>query len=138
MRKMALNTDLLKDTLAYILMNPEKWDQTHWATKVKGTCTTAYCFAGTAVHLQHPNSKMVGGWPIGLNHNTMAFDVMEVPGLGDVDIEDQAAEDLGLSEDQVACLFEAANTLPQILRMVAELLEDPDADLEEFSAYESF
>jgi hypothetical protein len=133
---MALNTELLKQTLSYILNNPEKWDQKHWATK--GSCTTAYCFAGTAVHLQHPKSAMIGGWRIGVTGDRLAFDTMRVPGLGTVDIESQAAEDLGLTTDQVNCLFEGDNTLPQILRMVAELLEDPNADLSEFSSYESF
>lgn len=131
---MALNTDLLKRTLAYILENPEKWDQKHWATKVTGTCTTAFCFAGTALHLNHPGSMLVGGWPIGVDGDRFATDTMEVPGLGDVDIEETAAEELGLSDDQNEYLFDSENTLPQILRMVAELLEDPDADLWEFSA----
>ena len=138
---MALNTDLLKQTLAYILDNPEKWNQKSWATAVSpegagtkevpvGTCGTAFCFAGTALAVKYPKAVMVNPYEVG--GGKIVFDTIRIPRLGTLDISETAQKQLGLNDAQASDLFDASNKLPTILRMVAALLENPNVDLENY------
>lgn len=128
---MALNKDLLKKTVAYILDNPEKWNQAHWAIvpEDKGICGTAFCFAGTALHLAYPGALLVGGFPSIGADDGLVFESMVLPQVGKVDISEFAETELGLTDEQADVLFDSDNKLPTILRMVAALLDDENVDL---------
>lgn len=117
------NNDLLQRTLAHIEAHPEQWNQGAWAKKTD--CGTAYCFAGTAVHLAHPDATPA--------FNTLwdrtAF--MNVPTvitaagrtlMSQVDIQQEATEVLDLYRHEAGVLFSAHNTLEDLRQMVADLI----------------
>jgi len=109
-----VNTDLLTRTLAYIEDHPREWNQGAWA--VQTSCGTAYCFAGTAVHLAQPDAEFNfdDGAP------RVAWSVNDRP------VGASAAELLGLSEDDADRLFEPGNTLTDLRREVARLVQNQE------------
>lgn len=118
---MAPNVDLLKRTLAYIEANERAWDQTVWRRK-DPVCGTAMCFAGWAVTLA------------GDQWASEAVEATEIRGdddsflvkIGDdrvQEVDDRAAELLGLTYEQVDLLFFSLNDLDDIRLIVGEICE---------------
>lgn len=107
------NNDLLQRTLAHIEAHPEEWDQEKWAQRTD--CGTAYCFAGTAVHLADPQ----------LTPYFEGFDVtgfMQQPNGTKLHIPGLARKLLGLAEDEGHVLFDQENELGDLRRMVGNLI----------------
>lgn len=62
-----INTDLMRETFAYIEAHPEEHNQDHWVDdEDPDFCGTTRCFAGTAIHLSEDyvirSERNVGGW----------------------------------------------------------------------------
>lgn len=112
------NTELLARTLAHIEANPHEWNQSMWASR-RTDCGTAYCFAGTAVHLGRPDLK-----PDFVGENANGY-MRDADGEL-IDIRDEAIEQLDLPEDIADHLFSASNDLDDLRWMVGNLVAGRD------------
>lgn len=115
------NTDALVDTLEYILIHPEEWNQGVWH------CGTAYCYAGHAtVHIfgasvaRDHMVTLTAEHAALLNENevneeirmTYVYDPARPWQAGDeVHVAEFAMVGLGLTSDQGSALFAPTNTL---------------------------
>lgn len=97
---------LLKETYQEIIKHPEQHNQARWySNEYIGdvVCSTAYCFAGMAVHLAYPKAIFASGDSVYCNAEMSAASIPEL-----------AAELLGLDSDQADMLFASNNTLENI------------------------
>jgi hypothetical protein len=106
---------------------PNEWDQSHWLRQVgeerTGTaCGTACCVAGRIVLEDGGKPNFWEG-----RHTS------RVPDGTETHVEDYARQALGLSNSQASRLFEANNTLDDVLRIITDLLSSttpPNTDEE--------
>lgn len=133
---MSINAPLLKQTLAKIEAEPERWYQGWWVRYVPisaNVCDTAYCFAGHAVILHGAELveyddddmpdvfvKAPPGEPQGQYRE---LDLQDVDGQALPSIDAYACHVLGLSRDQGSRLFDSENDLLTLRRIVGELCE---------------
>lgn len=99
-----VNTTLLRQTLAHIEGNPEKWDQRRFHRD----------FAGWSLRLTQPairEERDAAGVEV-LMEGAKPLWICEIPG--------RAETLLGLTRDQSVALFCAGNTLDDLRRLVAE------------------
>lgn len=101
------NTQLLQETIAAVLAQPEKHKQSEWR------CETGMCFAGHAAMLAgaewaHPED--------------LTNPYIKTTGTLDVHVSNYAAEALGLDGLEEAVLFEGDNTTEDLVKMVDNLL----------------
>lgn len=100
-----INTTLLRNTLEYIIDNPDKHDQSAWWYEhpSPGVCSTVGCFAGWAVALT--------GYKVNTSYHCPVIDF----GVASrVTLPDMAARLLGLSEQYRNALFDANNTITDL------------------------
>jgi hypothetical protein len=105
-----INKDLLRETLAYIEVHPEEWDQTKWI------CDTTACFAGRACLLS-------GDRPHGSVYEDGERGIVSFGTNSWGAIRHRAEELLGLTWIESERLFSMSNTLDDLRRIVAELCE---------------
>ena len=101
---MERNTELLQQTMQYIINHPDQHDQADWA--VQHDCGTTACFAGWAA--------ILSGWT-----------VKQVQ-LTDDPVKDIGGEILGLTVSESHQLFDASNTRHQLELMVKDLVNGVD------------
>lgn len=114
------NTAFARQVLEHIEAHPEEWDQGSWGRRIgtSNACGTAYCFAGHAVRMAHPNAVFLFGE--GTSTTDKARDV-SIPGNGIIAIRFEAMKLLDLSTYACDVLFEASNTLDHLRDYVAQL-----------------
>jgi hypothetical protein len=95
------NLPLLRAVLAQIDATPERWDQSMWASRTE--CGTAFCVAGWAVHISHPDAKP----KFNLYGEALTC---RLPGFGDVYIMDEARRLLAITRDEASLLFSSFNS----------------------------
>lgn len=111
------NVKLLRETLAHIEAEPEKWDQSVYR------CETGMCFAGWAVTLDG------GRWKTRPDEDGHALLVAEAEDdeisrkMGDIHAADRAHRILGLTDGQADALFEGDNTLDDLRAIVNAICE---------------
>ena len=126
------NIDLLQRTLAHIKAHPEQWDQGNYASQTDANgCSTAYCFAGWAVTLAHPGAVPLfrpapEHWATDRTATTVLLDLSA--GAEPVSIPDVAQEHLELDNEDAETLFLSDNTLDDLSKMVANLVQGLAAD----------
>lgn len=105
---MAVNVELLQKTLDAIKANPQHWNQQFWH------CGTSHCFAGFAELLAN-----------NLSVETSEEQVRALKLNGELRCSTggYAEELLGISDEDSDVLFYGYNTLEQLERMVAHLVE---------------
>jgi hypothetical protein len=109
----------LKGTLEFIEAHPEQWNQEMWGVANCANCTTSYCFAGWACVLAGDDDFR---WEKAWGENEGRETVRE---LADGEsVKTAAARILGLDWEQASRLFDEHNTLPELRRIVKELIED--------------
>ena len=115
---MAVNVELLQKTLNAIKANPQHWNQKTWH------CGTSHCFAGFA-------ELIANNIPI----ETSAEDLIAIryTKLLPYGTGSYAEKLLGISDEDGDVLFHGYNTLEQLERMVAYLIEH--GSLEDFEHY---
>lgn len=105
------NVELLRRVLEHITAHPEEHDQRVWARHTD--CGTAMCLAGHAVTITgHAIDYGKHSWS-GLVYLTRAGE----------SIEDVAARELGLSDDQAENLFDPDNTRAELWREAAQITD---------------
>lgn len=115
---MAINKELLQKTLDTIKANPQHWKQDTWH------CGTSHCFAGFA--------ELIG--------NNIPISISDKE-LRDIKLHTNlrwstclnAEELLGITDADSDILFYGYNTLEQLERMIAHLIEH--SSLEDFGDY---
>ena len=105
---MAVNVELLQKTLDTIKANPRHWDQSYWH------CGSSHCFAGFA-------ELIANDIPIE-THEEDLLNMRYNKKLG-VSTPIEAERLLGISDEDGDVLFFGYNTLEQLERMVAHLIE---------------
>lgn len=119
---MTINVERLRGVREHVLT--EAWRQNRWAIRSEG-CGTAFCAAGWACHANGDRFVWQNAARQTRNPGTVnaeeAFQV-EVDGVR-VDIFDRAANLLGLTDEQADELFEAHNTLDDVLNIIDTLIE---------------
>ena len=106
---MSANVDLFVRVLAQIEKHPGTWDQTEYRRQHR--CGTAYCFAGTAIHLSGVAWRLDSGSDLFVDSGDMAPDVAaDLLGIG---------RNISYHEDPGG-LFNAANTLCDLYRISAQ------------------
>jgi hypothetical protein len=104
---------LLKETYNYIIDHPDEHNQGWWAIQdMDSTCGTAYCFAGTAVRLAHPEAEFIF-------EGRAAAAFVKISGHK-FHVRELAEELLDLTPAQGSLLFDGDNTIHSI----HHLLED--------------
>lgn len=103
------NFHLLWKVYDHIVAHPEEWRQGMWATKTD--CGTAYCFAGHAVTMTHPNAR-----PVWLGGHACRF----ADGSGFFPYDTVARAELGLSVREADCLFGSLNSLQDIHDLIMQ------------------
>jgi hypothetical protein len=101
------NLPLLRAVLAQIDATPERWDQSMWALRTE--CGTAFCVAGWAVHISHPDAGLK------FDHYGEAF-TCTLPGFGDVYILDEARRLLAITGTEANYLFSSFNSRSDVQR----------------------
>ena len=115
------NVTLARRILEHIEAHPEEWQQNFWAKQLLGSeasCGTAFCYAGHAVHMAHPDAEFQF-----YEHDLLseqASDV-QIPGVGLRNIKFTAQELLGLSDYSADVMFAASNTLEHLRDYVGQL-----------------
>lgn len=113
-----INVELLDRTLAYIEAHPEEWDQGNWR------CGTGMCFAGWAVTLAGREWAGDPGGPAGelLVRKPDEPRFAHTLNIGEdrIHVEDAAANELGLTEDD-RDMFNDDKTLYDLRDIVADL-----------------
>jgi hypothetical protein len=107
------NVDLMIDVRNYLKEHPEEHDQGDWFSSGTNSCGTTMCIAGAAVFLAHG--------PAYAQAVARCHKATEMTS-GAKDIEDVAAELLGLDEDESIELFYASRNR-MALEMLDELIE---------------
>lgn len=118
------NTDALVDTLEYVLIHPEEWNQGMWY------CGTAYCYAGHAVVHTFGASvtrddmvTLTAAHAALLTKNEVDDEIRLTYTCGaprpwregdEVHVADFAAVALGLTYEQAGALFAADNALSDL------------------------
>lgn len=105
------NLPLLRAVLAQIDAAPERWEQASYA--VKKDCGTAYCVAGWAVHISHPDAEPRFGTECDCyecSGDRLTATGMQMPDGRFVDIENEAVRLLGITYGEGQCLFDADNS----------------------------
>lgn len=105
---MAVNVELLQKTLDAIKANPKHWNQKFWH------CGTSHCFAGFA-------ELIANGLPVKTSFDEIKK-LKTTRKLGMLTFI-EAERLLGISDEDSDVLFCGYNTLEQLERMVAHLLE---------------
>lgn len=115
---MAVNVELLQKTLDAIKANPKHWNQKSWH------CGTSHCFAGFA-------ELIANGLPV----KTSFDEIKKLKTTRKLAMSTfiEAERLLGISDEDSDVLFYGYNTLPQLERMVAYLIEH--GSLEDFEEY---
>lgn len=111
---MAVNKELLLQTLAYIEEHPEEWRQGRWR------CGSTACFAGHAALLAGAE------WLHKKEINQATDEKVRAPDGAVEWVNDYAKHVLGLTTDVAEALFHGNNTLSDLRRIVAGLV-DPEA-----------
>lgn len=108
--------DLLRRALVHITEHPDEWDQGMWLPEGVGPkCGTACCIAG---HI----ALMTGWSPIPIDPDSAWFRTLVVERDGaEGDVDEVAAEAIGVSDPDVDQLFRPSNTLDELWRIAAEL-----------------
>jgi hypothetical protein len=114
---MSVNKDLLRETLAYIEVHPEEWDQRQWI------CGTSACFAGRACLLSGAQPCDWGGKVVQPNDEeetglVVAQDSDSTRAIG---VGEMARRLLGLTDDQADRLFHLDNDLEDLRYLVGKL-----------------
>ena len=104
---MAVNVELLQKTLDTIKANPKHWNQRYWH------CGTSHCLAGFAELLANNLSVETS------EEQVRALKLSELR----CSTREYAEELLGISDEDSDVLFYEHNTLKQLERMVAHLIE---------------
>lgn len=115
---MAVNVELLQKTLDTIKANPQHWNQKFWH------CSTSHCFAGFA-------ELIANNLPIEMSFEQLR--AFKLNGKLEYSTGRYAEKLLGISDDDGDTLFYGYNTLEQLERMVAYLIEH--GSLEDFEDY---
>ena len=105
---MEVNVELLQKTLDTIKANPQHWSQNSWH------CGSSHCFAGFA-------ELIANAVPIE-THEDDVLNMRRIKKLG-VSTPIEAERLLGISDEDGDVLFYGYNTLEQLERMVAHLIE---------------
>lgn len=121
----ALNEPLLHKVLDHIRAHPEEHDQSHWARQViepaSGVCGTKFCFAGHAAMLTLQPGERVS-WNRSHSGETSGHYIVDANGRRVDPISDRARRELGVTANESAWLFHAANTLDELTNMVQALV----------------
>jgi len=129
---MAINVQLLDQTLAHIETHPREWDQATWR------CGTTYCFAGRAVVIagsrwvkrsdryDYESEFLLAddddrAWAA--TASGLSCDANET-----IHVADRARRLLGLTEEQADDLFAGPNTLDDLRAMVADLKAQAESE----------
>lgn len=115
---MAVNVELLQKTLDTIKANPQHWNQINWH------CGTSHCFAGFT-------ELIANNLPIETSDKQVR--ALKLSGKLEFYTSCYAEKLLGISEKDGDTLFDRYNTLAQLERMVAYLIEH--GSLENFEDY---
>lgn len=105
------NIPLLRQAMDAILANPEKHDQSMWATRTD--CGTAYCYAGMTCHLSglEPDFDFIGAdWACAIRGS-------------DEVIREAATRLLNIDGTTAHHLFHAENTTADLKHYVDEITE---------------
>ena len=102
------NYPLLWKVYDHIKAHPEEWHQGAWASKTHNTCGTAFCFAGHAVMMAHPDAEPA--WYA--EHNSTDNVVMSDGECRE--IMTLAMDDLGLSDNDADVLFNGFNRMSDL------------------------
>ena len=109
---MAVNVELLQKTLDTIKANPDHWRQSTWH------CGTSHCFAGFA-------ELIAKGLPIDIHEDELrSREDFFSPYDSDWNTSAHATELLDISDDDAELLFAGYNTLADLERLVARLIEN--------------
>lgn len=116
---MQINVERLSAVLEYIRTHPEEWDQNEWATQ--SACGTAYCAAGTTLHLDGGYDFMWRQRYSDEGDARLAAMVVR-KGMEDevgnrIYIDEEAARLLGFNSDKTVQFFAGYNTLPELYEM---------------------
>lgn len=130
---MAVNEELLRETLEYIKTHPQQWNQGVWfvwtndvgetvldslniKVEEQNSCGSAFCFAGHAA--------LRSNFPGPPKDNSRAWRA-EVDGQT-YEVSEYAKEKLGITWPQASALFYAGNTLADLEWMVDEIIKNPE------------
>ena len=114
------NLPLLWKVYDHIVAHPEEWYQGNWAVQVEDSmCGTAFCFAGHAVMMSHPDAEPV--WEEG-SAEEVTLDDGRREGIMEL-----AADDLGLDEIDAESLFCGTNSLDRIHTLIVDWESDDQA-----------
>lgn len=107
---------LAEETMQYIESFPDEHNQQTWVN----SCGTAFCFAGMAVRIAHPDwyFEIVEDWNgKRITNGTVLNENRDPVGT----VKEVAQRDLGLDWNQANSLFSGGNTLSHLRRMVDRL-----------------
>lgn len=111
---MAANVALANKVMEHIEANPEEHDPTRWA--IRNSCGTACCFAGRTV--------VMTGWELIFGRHGGSDDLTAAWCSRDSEvrfINEVAAEELGLTEDEADELFSAGNSCEKLRSLVVAI-----------------
>lgn len=115
------NPVLARQVLENIEANPNEWQQQSWACRFLGSetsCDSAFCYAGHAVRMAHPDAEFQFFESDVLREEATA---VEIPGVGRQSIRILAQQLLGLDDYSADVLFYADNTLEDLRDYVSQL-----------------
>lgn len=133
-----MNVTKLEETLDHIRCHREEHDQIYWAMKTE--CGTTMCFAGTAVALagyelswaRADKTLYIGDLDSAPPRRKIrvadSAEFCVVPGLGNAQIHDSAAQILDLTPDQATRLFHKAKTFDDVERTVKDFINEQSLD----------
>ncbi|MEV0616088.1 hypothetical protein AB0I81_22435 [Nonomuraea sp. NPDC050404] len=121
---MTINVALLKQTLAHIEAHPDEWNQADYR------CGSGMCVAGWAA--QFAGGKWYADDPDAGFGDALIAEPDEPNSFRMDDVrlvyaDHRAQRVLGLDGEQADRLFEGSNSLPDLRRIVAELVEEAAA-----------
>lgn len=114
-----VNVELMQKVLDHITAHPKEWNQASWANR--WSCGTSFCFAGHAANMTGHNFIWDfdgGAIAVEVEAGTRAFEVERATRAseveGNVAIALAAREELGLTVQQAAVLFNGDNSLAEL------------------------
>lgn len=124
---MAINRELLVQTLAQVLLHPEQHDQAWWR---RINCNTTMCFGGWACQLAGGQWATVGNLTDTLiaTDDDLKRNVYTFEGVRVVDASTRAQRVLGLTEEQADELFQFSKDRDELIATVLDLLDHDVAE----------
>lgn len=127
---MAVNRELIKNTMELIKATPEVHHQANWVnTSAASPCGTVMCFAGHAAvlagaEIPDPKKHQISDWYVGTNGEyrnwTQAY---EMKASENTPVATFAKDAMGVSHREADYMFEPERQVSELELAVAELVE---------------